>query len=56
MPKLLDIKLYPDPILREIAEKIEIPDLKDEAMQELMADMDITMKTKDGAEIGRAHV
>lgn len=56
MPKLLDIRLYPDPILREISEKIEISDLKGEVMQELMANMDITMKSKDGAGLAAPQI
>ena len=56
MPKLLDIKLHPDPILRKMSDDIVLDNLKDKKMQEFLFDMELTMKNKDGAGLAAPQV
>src|SRR5680860_649846 len=56
MPKILDIILHPDPILRKISRKIKDEELTSPKISRLLLDMEQTMKNKDGAGLAAPQV
>lgn len=56
MPKLLDIVLHPNPILRKKSEEINPKMLEDENTRQLILDMAKTMREKDGAGLAAPQV
>lgn len=56
MPKLLDIILHPNPILRKKSREIELEELTTSVMRQLLLDMEATMKKKDGAGLAAPQI
>jgi peptide deformylase len=56
MPKILDIIINPNPILRKKSEEIKIEDLNNKDLQELMENMAPTMLEKDGVGLAAPQV
>ncbi|MDD2354112.1 MAG: peptide deformylase [Patescibacteria group bacterium] len=56
MAKLLNIVYHPNPILRKKSEEIDINDLKSGKLQQLLLDMERTMKEKDGAGLAAPQI
>jgi peptide deformylase len=56
MPKILDIIKYPSEELRKKSAEIEVSDFKKPEMKKLLADMEHTMKTLDGAGLAAPQV
>lgn len=56
MPKSLKVIIHPDPKLREISRKISPEELLSPAFQQLLLDMEETMKKKDGAGLAAPQI
>lgn len=56
MSQELDIKLYPDPILRKVSAELSLDDIKSAPIQKLITDMDLTMRNKNGAGLAAPQV
>ncbi|MDI3496232.1 MAG: peptide deformylase [Patescibacteria group bacterium] len=56
MAKLLDIIHYPHPILRKKSQEINMEELKSGKLQQLLLDMEKTMKEKDGAGLAAPQI
>lgn len=56
MPKILPIHLYPDPGLRQKSQALGPEELAKPEVQELLADMEVTMQTKDGAGLAAPQI
>ncbi len=56
MAKFLDIIINPNPILRKKSIDIGLKDISSKPMQELLLDMELTMREKDGAGLAAPQV
>lgn len=56
MPKLLTIITHPNPILRQISEKINPKEINSKKLKELCPDMAKTMKEKDGVGLSAPQI
>lgn len=56
MPKLLDIILHPNPILREKCVELTEDEIKSKEIKALLLDMEETMQKKDGAGLAAPQV
>ena len=56
MVKLLPIKIYPEPILRQKAQKVTVADLARPEIQQLILDMGKTMHENDGVGLAAPQV
>lgn len=56
MAKLLDIKVYTCPVLRQKSRELKTEELQKKEIQQLILDMDKTMKEKDGVGLAAPQV
>lgn len=56
MSKLLDIIIHPNPILRKKSQEINLTDIASKKIKELLLNMEITMKEKDGAGLAAPQI
>jgi len=56
MPKLLPIKIYPCPVLRQKSQALNSAELQKKDIQQLILDMERTMKEKDGVGLAAPQV
>lgn len=56
MPKILEILVNPNPILRKKSEKIKVKDITGDKMREFALDMAKTMEVKDGVGLAAPQV
>lgn len=56
MAKLLPIKIYPCPVLRQKSRELKVEELQKKEIKQLLLDMDLTMKKKDGLGLAAPQV
>lgn len=56
MPKELDIIYHPSPLLRKKSEELDLSLLKDKEFKAWLADLELTMRNKDGAGLAAPQV
>jgi len=56
MPKLLPIKIYPCPVLRQKSQELKSEELQKKDIQQLILDMEKTMKEKDGVGLAAPQI
>jgi len=56
MAKLLEVKVFSCPILRKRSQELKTEDLQKKEIQQLILDMDKTMKEKDGAGLAAPQI